>query len=617
MQSYSEVISDITQREIGLDWKQRPADVKAAINNAYEVINRYSSSQWGCYNGDQEYSIAGISDHLVIEKMILARLNRGQTQFVLMDIGAGDFVWGRSAANFINNHVLFNTKIKVSIYSLRGEQNNNANVTQKGICTLFEYGSFKIENLIEEFSRRGDNLIDNVDLIVSAWCFTHLVDPTGTLLQAYELLRPKTGMIFIDGFSLETHGNSDKTHTRKNIIDLVSSFQAPFFRKYDDCNHRLDCFVMQKSDTEPHIPLTYIKARVSDGGYHMGSLCVTVFEPRSGWGDKPDFRVVQIDQEVNGYVSDGRFWLAPNGELLFKSVILDHGDIMLAKNQKVIELFSQVDISENEHECEKNIFTLLIALKKLDTKQALICIDTLLSLNKSKALHVLNYLPENDRPLLQLFSFTRSGGVSPLFKKLAKNATVEVLNFIGYAGTLLMQAIAIDNRTMAELLLTMPNIDVTVAVKGKTALSIAIERSGVILKEVQYLEKALFEKQEVLAKALQKQKEAIIKFDAENEVGEQNSGKSRFDDAMQKNIDENKRTVEYYIKRRDKELENLKEAKQLELTLKIITEKQQSSKLQNNVLPAFAHHKKMASCEIQPKLNGITASMPIRKSSLE
>jgi hypothetical protein len=48
-------------------------------------------------------------------------------------------------------------------------------------------------------------LENNVDLIVSRFSLRHMIDPIGTMLQAYDLLKPNTGLILTDDFSFLLH----------------------------------------------------------------------------------------------------------------------------------------------------------------------------------------------------------------------------------------------------------------------------------------------------------------------------------------------------------------------------------------------------------------------------
>ena len=46
-------------------------------------------------------------------------------------------------------------------------------------------------------------LENNVDLIVSRFSLRHMIDPIGTMLQAYDLLKPNTCLILTDDFSIK------------------------------------------------------------------------------------------------------------------------------------------------------------------------------------------------------------------------------------------------------------------------------------------------------------------------------------------------------------------------------------------------------------------------------
>lgn len=194
--------STIQEFEPSLNWRQRPMDIKLKVNAAFTALTKQLHSSWGLYNGRPFYLPGIIDDCLIIEKLLLQGIDRGQTEFIFVDIGAGNFSWGRAIAGFINDHPIIFKKIKkVDIFSLRGEKNLDKPIIERGVCILYEYGSFAIENLIDEFIDKKMDLTNKVDLIISSWCFRHLVDPVGTLMQSYELLKATTGLLIIDSFN--------------------------------------------------------------------------------------------------------------------------------------------------------------------------------------------------------------------------------------------------------------------------------------------------------------------------------------------------------------------------------------------------------------------------------
>ena len=533
----------IEKQTRGLHWNQRPLEIQQAIDDAFNRISNHACSQWGLANGHIQYELGDIDDRIVIEKLILQQLNKGQTEFVFMDIGAGNFQWGRYVTNFLNTHPLFKDRIRVSIYSLRGERNDNAPMKLQGICTLYEYGNFKIENLVAEFARlKHDNLSNKVDLIVSSWCFRHLVDPTGTLLQAYELLKLNTGMIFVDGFFLETveqrfdYGGTYYYHIRK----LFANFNAPVFMKHNDSSHRLNWFIMQKATIEPNIPLIYKDCRyVRDWG--IGSERVTTFIANADWKSGlfmqescvPKYSILSKDSET------------------FFQQQMDHSEITRIKQQKLAELLEKVVKITDKVQlnvCLMDIKVLAQNLISADKNELERIVNDVFKLKPELAGLILNYMTQDTYSFLW-----QVGGccnyekiVFPLFKRLVEVATPEVLNSMnGGINTLLMEAVDGEAVNVIDLLLSSPHIDVQVVNdSSKTALTIVREKIDRLQEEI-----------------------TIVMFDQE-------------------------------VKREQRKLEQLKtiEAK----LLKAIAFKQQSVKVQEVIatLPAFALHREELVTEV-------------------
>lgn len=328
-------------KEESLHWNQRPEFIKLRIDQAYEQISSNPGSQWGVYNGSGAYNMAGIPDELLIEKILLDGISKGQKKFTFMDIGAGNFQWGKNITQFINTHPLFSKEqIEVSIFNLRGEKEVEQPVVKEGVCTNYNYGSFKVENLEEEFKKRGHNLTGQVDFMVSSWCFRHLVDPTGTLLQAYEQLKPETGIILLDGFFREISGKEPKNNLGINLefASLLLQFRSPFFQIDDTSLRRAGCFFMQKSNNTPMIPYQYKDLRTGVVRAQIGSECITVFEEVKNLNRelREDFKPKIQESNYNGkaYIS-----FNSAGQSLCDHNILDHSIMKewLIKNIQAIE----------------------------------------------------------------------------------------------------------------------------------------------------------------------------------------------------------------------------------------------------------------------------------------
>lgn len=152
---------------------------------------------------------------LVSENYLLQYLinnHQNQKEFYILDVGAGNFQFGRNQAQFINNQInkgILSKDIIVNLISIRGEANSEEPYRNDGYCNLWELGNFKIENLAEEFEVKNQifdkklgDLNEKFDLIVSNYTMRHLVDPLGTFLQMHNVTK-EGGLILTDTFKFE------------------------------------------------------------------------------------------------------------------------------------------------------------------------------------------------------------------------------------------------------------------------------------------------------------------------------------------------------------------------------------------------------------------------------
>ncbi len=179
-----EVERGLSNGSIYLLWKERTSEINHSISRAFQAIVGKTKSSWGFYNGGNRYDIGGIKEHKLMKKMIREAPPEIK-DFYALDIGAGNYQWGRELAKYLNAKKDIPKDVTIHIIGIRGEANWNEAVTELGQCKLYEFGEFQIETLMDEFQARGLQLENKVDLIVSRWCFRHLVDPIGTFTQAY------------------------------------------------------------------------------------------------------------------------------------------------------------------------------------------------------------------------------------------------------------------------------------------------------------------------------------------------------------------------------------------------------------------------------------------------
>jgi hypothetical protein len=154
-----------------LDYNNRPDNLQNKINESFELINNFTKSSWGLYNGKKSYYIAYINEYRLIKAM-MAKYPE-QNEFHVLDIGAGDFQLAQNLCKRINNDNEILENKKIYIFSLRGEQNLNEKDPPDRKCQSYEFGSFKIEELSKELALKNINLDNQTDLIFSRWALRH------------------------------------------------------------------------------------------------------------------------------------------------------------------------------------------------------------------------------------------------------------------------------------------------------------------------------------------------------------------------------------------------------------------------------------------------------------
>jgi hypothetical protein len=261
------------------DWKQRPEIVQKEIQGAFDAISGNTRSEWGLYNGAYEYEIAYVDEQKLI-KTIIENAPPSQKDFYFMEIGAGNFQWEYSLSEFVKEQKLDQEGRHIHIIGLRGETNLDPEIVKESGCTVYQFGKFQIENLIDELEKRGLHLQSQVDAIVSRWTFRHLVDPLGTFVQAYNLLRPKTGHLMMDGFFFLTNNEEmKKSDPNIRMEKLLLDTKAPFLVVPFDNGRSLNQFILQKpDDLSLALPMRYLTCRRPGGRPIIGSDRVTVFD---------------------------------------------------------------------------------------------------------------------------------------------------------------------------------------------------------------------------------------------------------------------------------------------------------------------------------------------------
>ncbi|MES2345474.1 MAG: ankyrin repeat domain-containing protein [Chlamydiota bacterium] len=300
--NYNSEQLNISQEETSryLDWTKRPEIIKEKISTAFNRLAKNTSSRWGVYNGCEVYCVCDIDEHTLM-KTIIQQAPANQKNFYVLDIGAGNFAWGNSLAEFIENQADFPQDSKVHIIGVRGESYFQDKIIETDRCIIYPLGAFKVEELFEEFKKRGLDLENKIDLAVSHFCFRHLVDPVGTFAQTYNLLRPETGFLCIDGFFFtheEDNMDSDEFSPNHRMTQLFLDTKASFLTRDFKCVRSLNQFVLQRPDTTPcQLPMEYVGVEVEDNiqKHQIRSNCITRFKREPQELDKEEISLPSND----------------------------------------------------------------------------------------------------------------------------------------------------------------------------------------------------------------------------------------------------------------------------------------------------------------------------------
>lgn len=298
-----------------LDWTQRPSSINQSILKAFNQLASKDVSKWH-YNGSKKYRICKIDEHALMKKIIQAAPVT-QKDFYVLDIGAGDFQWSKSLADYLEKQLDIPKDIKVHIFGVRGEKYLGDSVVETDLCKIYNLGAFKIEELFAKFKEQELDIKNKLDLVVSKWCFCHLVDPVGTLAQTYNLLRPKTGFLLVDGFMFlhEKDDLSTIDHDSR-LTQLFLSIKAPFLTQFHSSPSILNHFILQKSDSTPcQLAMSYLDT-VEAIGYQNQSELVTRFKK-----EPQEEEISSVDSNYNSLYGNKSLydWLQTNELFLERS----------------------------------------------------------------------------------------------------------------------------------------------------------------------------------------------------------------------------------------------------------------------------------------------------------
>lgn len=278
-----------------------PAKVQAAVDKAFKANRDTGDDHW-LYNGSQWYGLLAIDEEVLIKHLISLH----KKDIYIIDVGCAQGKWGRNIAAIVSGYK--NIRTKFHIFSITGGQEcQEAALQINDNIVLYQLNQCKIENIDEELLRRGFDLENKVDVIVSRWTMRHLVDPFGTLARMYTLLNPSGGKLFANGF-LFKYADSKKIEACpliNNAYILARSNAHVLFHLWtagrDVCE-----FLLERNDDKPlGLPLRYTGNVVTlSMNYQCSSGKVTEF-----CGNKDVTHKVKVVTTQKGLWKCEHYWL--------------------------------------------------------------------------------------------------------------------------------------------------------------------------------------------------------------------------------------------------------------------------------------------------------------------
>ena len=207
----------------------------------------------------QTYQSAISTSTSSVVKQTILKAYPDRKVFNALHIGAYNFTWSMAISKYIEKQTDLPQDIKINIYGIRGEKHLGERIVQADRCTIYNLGAFKVEELFAKFKENGLDLENKVDLAISFSCFRRLNDPVGTLVQTYNLLRPKSGRLFIDGFYFLCNNETiESPNDNHRMTQLFLDMKAPFLTKKFDLMHILNLFMLKRPNDKPcHLPMSY------------------------------------------------------------------------------------------------------------------------------------------------------------------------------------------------------------------------------------------------------------------------------------------------------------------------------------------------------------------------
>lgn len=289
--------------------EDRPQEVKDLIDyNFNRLVNREAVG-WGVYSGDIDdyitecgYDIFGIDAYDFLVHII--QQNPDRNDFYVLDVGAGNFGFSHHLAKKINKNTNLRENIRVHLIGTRGEPNLEEAIFEKGKCKFYQFGTFKIESTLESFKALGFDFQNKIDLLVSHWCFQHLVDPIGVFMETYSLLRTGSGYMMMQGYNFLVDQNS--AFLNMDFLLLLTG-EPVLIKPFSSMHHHAPEFILKRTKDESlKLPISYGSSTIDEvkDDYHIIRKCkinynTTTLEAKS-LANCDEFKHHRKDYEVIG-----------------------------------------------------------------------------------------------------------------------------------------------------------------------------------------------------------------------------------------------------------------------------------------------------------------------------
>jgi len=253
----------------------RPVIVQKQIDEEFEKHKNNNQFRNNFYSSSSEYSLLSLDNEKVIDYVALA--DQEKNDIYIVGVGGSSICWGQNIMKMLQSEKYKQSGKRFHIFSLVSDKECDKEIQKHGHVTLYQYNQFNIENISEELSKRGHNLQDKVDLVVST-NLQYLVDPFGILKSMYKLLSPKTGLLISKGEFLFKCNDKLQQFPVGNEEILTTSSATILFNYYSDTHHGSNFILRRTNHDELEIP-KYTGNLEKNQNLMFGTRFFTEFDP--------------------------------------------------------------------------------------------------------------------------------------------------------------------------------------------------------------------------------------------------------------------------------------------------------------------------------------------------